>query len=184
MNRFAYKSLIQLIFTFNMKIFKPSNPLHTIVFNSKDASPYKLKIFQNWPNHLFTKVFRRVLPPLSSARRISSVSKQKLWSTGDTHILRIFEIQKPCFLSPCFNGQKLQNYSYHIIWAMRNWGINYFFTFAFKSNYGGSYFLLWYRRDSKTLLETSVNRWFGLSQKNSQPVGDEFFVTPFERSFE
>ena len=63
----------------------------------KDTSPYELKLVQNWPNHLFTKVFRRVLPPLSYAKIISSVSKQKLWSTGDPQIWRIFGFQEPYF---------------------------------------------------------------------------------------
>jgi len=64
---------------------------------TKDESPYKLWIFPDWPNHLFTNFFKRFSPPLSFAKRISSVSHQKWWSTGETQIWRIFEFQEPYF---------------------------------------------------------------------------------------
>ena len=64
---------------------------------TKDTSPNELKLVQNWPNHLYTKVLRTVLPPLSYAKIISLVSKQKLWSTGDPQIWRIFGFQEPYF---------------------------------------------------------------------------------------
>ena len=54
-------------------------------------------IFPDWPNHLLANFFRRVTPPLSFAKRISSVSNQKWWLTGETRIWRFFWFQEPYF---------------------------------------------------------------------------------------